>query len=68
MSPYLQDNSAPDQVEDSKDYIFVIVLPVKQIVRHPNEGHRHQRKGEVLQEAKVESLALTIVVSDVVWG
>lgn len=66
--PYLQDNCAPDHVEPSKDDVFVVVLPVKQIVRHSDEGHGHQSKGEVLQEAKVEGLALTIIVSDVIWG
>lgn len=65
---YLQDNSAPDQVKHSKDDIFVVVLPVKQVVGNSDESHRQQGKRKVLQEAKVEGLTLTIVVSDVIWG
>lgn len=64
---YLQDNCAPDHVENSKDYIFVIILPVKQIIRHSNQGHWYQGKGEVLQKAKVKRLALAVVVSDIIW-
>lgn len=64
---YLQDNCAPDHVECSKEHIFVIILPVKQIIRHSNQGHWYQGKGEVLQKAKVKSLALTVVVSDIIW-
>lgn len=64
---YLQDDGAPDDVETSKDYIFVIILPVKQVVRHSKQSHRNQGKGEVLQEAKVERLALAVVPSDVIW-
>lgn len=65
---YLQDKSAPHQVECSEDNIFVVVFPVKQVVRNSNKSHGHQCKSEVLQEAKVEGLTLSKVVPDVIWG
>lgn len=65
---YLQDYSAPHQVEHSKDDIFVVILPVKQVVRHSDESHGYKGKGKVFQEAKIEGLTFTIVMSDCICG
>lgn len=64
---HLQDDGAPHQVEDCKHDVFVIVLPVKGVVRDANHSHRYQGKRKVLQEAKVEGLTFAEVVADSIW-
>lgn len=63
-STHLQDDGAPHQVEHSKHDVFVVVLPVKHVVRDANDSHGHKGKRKVLQEAKVEGLAFPKVVAN----
>lgn len=65
--PHFQEYCRPNQVEDSKQHILVIVLPVKEVVRDTNEGHGYQGKREILQKSKVECQTLTKVMSDVIY-
>ena len=65
---YLQDDRAPHQVEACEQDVFVVALPVEQVVRNAHQGHGHQGEGEVLQEAKVQGQALAIVVPDLIWA
>lgn len=64
---HLQDDGAPHQVEDSKHDVFVIVLPVKRVVRDANDSHGYQGKRKVLQEAKVQGLTFAKVVANGIW-
>ena len=65
---YLQDDRTPDQVEACEQDVFVVALPVKQVVRYADQSHGHQGEGEILQEAKVQGQALAIVVPDFIWA
>lgn len=65
--PHFQEYCRPNQVEDSKQHILVIVLPVKEVVRDTDEGHGHQGKCEIFQKSKVERQTLTKVMSYVIY-
>lgn len=65
--PYVQEDSGPYQVEDGKQNIFIIVLPVKEVVGNADQGHWHQGKCEVLQKTKVECQTFTKVMPDIIY-
>lgn len=62
--PHLQEDGGPYQIEDGKQNIFIIVLPVKEVVGDADQSHWHQGKCEVLKKAKVERQAFAEVMPD----
>lgn len=65
--PNLQEYSGPYQVKDSKQDVFIIVLPIKEVIGDADQRHWKQGQREILEKTKVECQTFTKVMPDIIY-